>query len=168
MEHSGVFGHSFGGATAAEAVRVDPRFAAGINMDGTPFQMTAQGAIDRPFLWMVSDYSHVTEDQLARIHMSRADFDAKLEKREKQRNPFLPQLKQGRVVTLPGSTHNTFTSDNALLSALIPGMNDPLAAIGGREANAIINRYVVEFFNEHLKHSVSNADGQQSHTTDVR
>jgi dienelactone hydrolase len=147
----GIVGHSFGGATAAEVVRIDERFRAGINLDGTPFRMTAQGPITRPILWMTSDYSTTTDQQLERIGMSREEFDAKLQKRQRQRQPYARLLKRGGRLKLKGSTHNTFISDDALLSAIIPGMSDPLASIEGPRASRIINEQVVAFLDHHLK-----------------
>jgi predicted dienelactone hydrolase len=49
-----VVGHSMGGAAAFEAVRTDPRFVAGVNLDGT-FQSGATTPVDRPFLLLGAD-----------------------------------------------------------------------------------------------------------------
>jgi dienelactone hydrolase len=154
LDRVGIAGHSFGGATAAEAIRVDRRFKAAINMDGTPFRITGTSTIDRPVLWMTSDYAAVTDDQLARIHMSRDEFDAKLRQRQEQRRPFGRLLKRGHLWTLKGSTHSTFISDDALIGAVIPGMSDPLANIDGRRAAAIIGKYIALFFDQHLNKQV--------------
>ena len=45
-------GHSFGAAAAAEAMRRDPRFAAGINLDGSFFGAVLDAGLNRPFLLM--------------------------------------------------------------------------------------------------------------------
>jgi predicted dienelactone hydrolase len=157
LDRVGILGHSFGGATAAEAVRVDPRFKAAINMDGTPFRMTAKGSTDRPVLWMTSDYSTVSDGQLAKIQMTRDEFASKLRKREEQRQPFGRLLRNGCLLTLKGSTHNTFISDDAFVGAVIPGMSDSLATIDGRRAAAIIGKYISLFFDQQLK----SQDGKQ-------
>lgn len=47
----GMFGHSFGGSTAAEACRTDARVKAGLNMDGTFFG-DLEGEVHVPFLRM--------------------------------------------------------------------------------------------------------------------
>src|SRR6266567_868884 len=44
----GMYGHSFGGATAAEVCREDSRFKACLNMDGTAFTMTNSSQIKQP------------------------------------------------------------------------------------------------------------------------
>jgi hypothetical protein len=83
--------------------------------------------------------------------MSREEFDTKLRARAAQRQPFLPLLTHGCIATVKGSTHNTYATDDALVSALIPGMTDPLSTIDGRRAVEVINECVVTFFGRHLK-----------------
>ncbi|MGB6174955.1 MAG: hypothetical protein WBF43_01135 [Methylocella sp.] len=50
----GFFGFSFGGATAAEAGTFDPRVAAVANLDGDLFGRAAFGALDKPYLIILS------------------------------------------------------------------------------------------------------------------
>ena len=45
-----ILGHSFGGATAAEAILSDPPLAGGINMDGSLFGQALNTADEKPFL----------------------------------------------------------------------------------------------------------------------
>ncbi|MFD7300494.1 alpha/beta hydrolase family protein [Streptomyces pharetrae] len=58
LERIGMFGHSAGGMTSAETMRVDARVDAGVNMDGTlqysddAFLPVAQKGLDRPFMLM--------------------------------------------------------------------------------------------------------------------
>lgn len=52
LGHVGVFGHSLGGATAAQVVAADGRFLGGLNIDGRLFGPVAD--LDRPFLWLQS------------------------------------------------------------------------------------------------------------------
>ncbi len=150
LEHVGIFGHSFGGATAAEVLRIDPRFKAGINMDGTAFTITNGHQIDRPLLWMASDYSQVTNSQLHQIGMSRAEFDTKIRQKEAERDAFLRTVPQATLITLPGSTHSTYITDDALIGAVVPGLADPLATIDGTHALKIITADVATFFGHTL------------------
>ena len=151
LEQVGIYGHSFGGATAAEVLRIDSRFKAGINMDGTAFSMTSPNQISQPFMWMASDYSQVTDSQLKQIGMSRTDFEAELQPRQAQREIFFFSLNQGYLFTLKGSTHNSYITDEALISAVVPGLKDNLAAINGSRAVSVINAYVSAFFDRALK-----------------
>ncbi|GAA2587604.1 lipase [Actinomadura fulvescens] len=54
MSKVGMFGHSLGGATAAEAMAHDPRILAGANLDGSIIGPVAETGLDRPFLLMAS------------------------------------------------------------------------------------------------------------------
>jgi len=55
LSRVGIFGHSFGGATAAAAVQCDKRFRAGINLDGSDFSSTRGEKIGDAFLWLCSE-----------------------------------------------------------------------------------------------------------------
>lgn len=58
LDRIGMYGHSAGGVTAAETMRVDRRIDAGINMDGTlqhsgtEYLPVALEGLDRPFMLM--------------------------------------------------------------------------------------------------------------------
>ncbi len=151
----GMYGHSFGGAAAAQVLEVDKRFKAGINMDGTAFAMTDSAKITQPFMWMASDYSQVTDSQLQKINMTRTEFDGKIQEKNNQRDGFLRSLPFGYLFVLKGSTHNSYITDEGLLGGIVPGMNDPLAAINPTRAVTDIDRYVVAFFDQYLKHQPS-------------
>jgi dienelactone hydrolase len=65
LDHIGVFGHSFGGATAIAVCQKDARCKAGADLDGTPFSAEAQSIIPRPFLFMTEDYSQACDQNCA-------------------------------------------------------------------------------------------------------
>jgi pimeloyl-ACP methyl ester carboxylesterase len=52
---TGMFGHSIGGAAAAEAVRLHPVLRAGVDLDGTPRGDVVQLGLDKPFGIMLSN-----------------------------------------------------------------------------------------------------------------
>jgi predicted dienelactone hydrolase len=147
----GMYGHSFGGATTAEVLRTDPRVKAGINMDGTLFSPTEGQSIQQPFMWMGSDYTQLTDDQLKRLDLTRAAFAATLRRRDAQRAGFVSAQKPGYLLVLRGSTHSSYISDEAVLSTLVPGLRDPLATLDGRRAGTLVDAYVVAFFDAYLK-----------------
>ena len=64
----GVFGHSFGGGTAAAVMHADRRFVAGVNLDGLVVGPVRQAGVDRPFLVLGSSYHEPAQDE------SWADF----------------------------------------------------------------------------------------------
>ena len=57
MGHVGVFGHSFGGATALAFCQQDSRCKAGANLDGSPFGSELNTPLPEPFLLISEDYS---------------------------------------------------------------------------------------------------------------
>jgi predicted dienelactone hydrolase len=57
LAHVGVFGHSFGGATALAVCQLDSRCKAGANLDGTPFGSERSTPLPVPFLLISEDYS---------------------------------------------------------------------------------------------------------------
>lgn len=84
-----VAGHSLGGATAAQVLLDDPRFLAGINMDGFQFGDLASGArLDRPFALVYSE-----------------SFAGANEFLEDRLGP------AATVLTVAGATHMNFTDD---------------------------------------------------------
>jgi predicted dienelactone hydrolase len=53
----GVFGHSFGGATAAQVCQMDARCKAGIDLDGALFGTVVQTGLEKPFMVIQSNPS---------------------------------------------------------------------------------------------------------------
>ena len=58
----GIYGHSFGGSTAAAVMFADDRFAAGVDLDGLIAGPVATAGLDRPFLIVGSSYHDPTFD----------------------------------------------------------------------------------------------------------
>jgi dienelactone hydrolase len=56
VQHTGIVGHSMGGAAAAQVVAEDSRFLVGVNLDGTlPAVLAGGWHLGAPFLWLQSD-----------------------------------------------------------------------------------------------------------------
>jgi Platelet-activating factor acetylhydrolase, isoform II len=146
----GIFGHSFGGAAAAQACALDSRLKAGMNMDGLLFGSAAQQGASQPFFFMNSDYPRPTTADLNSPNGSL--------RRSKQTDAWGYQQRDrwfdnhgGYNLTILGSAHMNF-SDLPLTS--------PHSRSGGSIstdlAMKIINEYTVAFFDLELngKHSV--------------
>lgn len=58
----GIYGHSFGGGTAAAVLSVDDRFVAGIDLDGFIIGPVATAGLDDPFLVIGSSYHDPLSD----------------------------------------------------------------------------------------------------------
>ncbi len=129
-----MFGHSLGGAAAAELMLRDQRVGAGANLDGSFRQSAARRGVRGPFMLITAPRGVGPSEQAYRAGLSRS------------------QLR----LTLRGAEHYTF-SDFALtlpsLERLAPGLRKQLAvgSIDGRRALAIERRYLGAFFRAHLK-----------------
>jgi predicted dienelactone hydrolase len=140
MSSVAMFGHSFGGATAAAAMLEDQRIMAGVNLDGTFFGPVVNAGLDRPFLLVSS-------------HGGGRDNDVSWAK-------FWANLRGWRLnLQLTDSAHNSFSD----LQALVPqaagvlsfppdtvqqfiGTIDPDRSITNQRA------YLTAFFDMHLRH----------------
>jgi predicted dienelactone hydrolase len=135
----GMFGHSLGGATAAQVMHDDPRVSAGVNLDGDLFGPVATAGLDRPFLLMAG--GQTTHENSP----TWATFTAALRGWH-------------REIKLAGSRHLTF-HDSVLMKprlATIPGMTPDLlqeqyGTIDGRRAVTVQRAYVAAFFDLHLR-----------------
>ena len=76
----GAFGHSNGGATAADAMLADRRVRAGVNIDGGIYGPVMQQGLDRPFGIMMGDalaslYTHQVREFRSRLRGPRPLVD---------------------------------------------------------------------------------------------
>ncbi|HEY1217635.1 MAG: family membership [Bryobacteraceae bacterium] len=143
MTRVGVFGHSFGGAQAAQFCHEDSRCKAGIDIDGALFGSVIQDGIDKPFLFLLSGNGDFSSD--AEIRRFQADIQSVYNR--------LPADGRLRVV-IRGANHFTFNDDGALLkSRVIRGLFRVFGklGIGGRRQLAVTAYCVRSFFDAHLK-----------------
>lgn len=63
----GMFGHSLGGPTTAQAIHDDPRIRAGVNLDGPNLGSVAADGLDRPLLMLASGKFPCTDAVRARL-----------------------------------------------------------------------------------------------------
>lgn len=61
LQAVGIFGHSFGGATAAQFCHDDNRCKAGIDIDGAPYGSVVRESLHQPFLFLTSDHGDTTD-----------------------------------------------------------------------------------------------------------
>jgi predicted dienelactone hydrolase len=142
LGHIGVFGHSFGGATAILVCQQDPRCKAGANMDGTPFGSGKNAPLPVPFLLMSEDYSggcdqNCTEfRQVAGLGQPDAIYD----------------------LSVKGMRHFNFSD---LPLRMVPAVR-PLFRVAGfigpidpARGEEIANAYLLAFFDRYLKNTDS-------------
>jgi predicted dienelactone hydrolase len=142
----GVFGHSFGGAVAAEVCRADARFKAGINLDGLLFGADRDKEIGKPFL-VFSDGTPVpTAAELEAATGATRRLLTAVARDVERLHRCLPRP-GGYLLTLRGAAHMNFC-DSPLFSPLRRLTH--AGRIPPRRAAAIVNDYVVSFFEAYL------------------
>jgi dienelactone hydrolase len=141
MARVGVFGHSFGGAQAAQFCSQDSRCKAGIDVDGRPFGSVLQTGLRQPFMFLLSDHKTSGADSARVMADIRAIYDR------------LPP-DTGLLVKIRGANHFFFSNDGALLkSHILIGTLRMLGLVGidGRRQLAVTTYCVRSFFDACLK-----------------
>jgi dienelactone hydrolase len=143
MTRVGVFGHSFGGATAAQFCSQDSRCKAGIDVDGSLHGSVIQTGIHKPFMFLVSERGDFSSDE--EVGQILADIQSVYDR--------LPA--DGRLrITIRGANHFTFSDDGALLkSRIVRGVLHLFGKLGidGRRQLAVTTYCVHSFFDAYLK-----------------
>jgi Platelet-activating factor acetylhydrolase, isoform II len=151
LTRMGIFGHSFGGGVAVEAIYEDDRFDAAINMDGTLFGEVATNGIARPVMLMLSERVPLTAEQI-KFSGSSPEANAYFQQREAATQATVYEsAAPGYRLTLNGSTHHTFIGFEPLAAPALFIPAEVVGTIDGTRAVGIINDYVASFFDQHLK-----------------
>jgi predicted dienelactone hydrolase len=122
----GVFGMSFGGAVATQFCLEDDRCAAGIDMDGSTFGDIVERPLLVPFMFMNS----MSDPMKNHPHFAAATGPA-------------------YYLVAKGSRHMDFT-DFSLMSPVKQHIFQ-VGSIDGARMESIMNRYVLAFFERHLR-----------------
>ena len=157
----GAFGHSLGGIAAASACRWDARIRACMNEDadeeGRPFDGgPAALPLKQPFLFMATGHSIYrsprtpppTDDALARMRLSRAEYDSITALYQHNQDAALAALPGGSVridAEAADFTHRSFI-DLKVLQA-----TDSAAVARQQQYLAMVRRYTRAFFGEALR-----------------
>jgi predicted dienelactone hydrolase len=134
----GAFGHSFGGATAAQFCHDDPRCKAGIDLDGSPFGSVIEDGVARPFLFLMSDHGKPSDEIGSRIVANIGSIRA----RSKQPGP---------EWVLRGTGHFNFSDQCLVKDRLLTRIVGGCGPIDARRGLAIASECVRTFFDVHLK-----------------
>jgi predicted dienelactone hydrolase len=147
----GYFGHSFGGATAAQVMSQDTRVLAGINMDGYLAGTAWVAGLDRPFLQMRSDSIDVgafSEEELARVGTSREKLRALVREWDRRTGPVIAA--GGLEVHVVGTAHMNY-SDYPLWSPPLTRILGLAGSANHQRAHQLVNALTLAFFDRHLK-----------------
>ncbi|WP_440119335.1 alpha/beta hydrolase family protein [Paenibacillus sp. QZ-Y1] len=147
LNNIGVMGHSFGGATAFNATYLDHRIKAGVNMDGSLYEVENRDDINKPFMFIRSGSF---EDWLANFEMDRNSDDEVTKSLSDELHIMKNVIEHGgNVIYVEGTQHFNFT-DLQFYSELIK-LTGITGDINGIRGSKIINQYVLDFFNKQLK-----------------
>lgn len=147
----GYFGHSFGGATAAQVMSLDPRVRAGINMDGYLAGTAWINGLDRPFLQFRSDSIDIEalpEEQLKAAGISRDQLRMLI--RDWETRTAAVVRGGGMQVHLRGTAHMNY-SDMPLWSPMLMRRSKQAGPIAPRRAHAVITEITLAWFDRYLK-----------------
>jgi predicted dienelactone hydrolase len=142
LSRVGVFGHSFGGAQAAQLCHDDSRCKAGIDIDGAPVGSVIQAGIDRPFMFLLSDHSHESGPESSQVMANIQSIYNRLPA-------------DGRLlIMIRGANHFTFSDDGAMLkSHVVRGVLRLFGMLGidGPRQLEVTAYCVHSFFDVYLK-----------------
>lgn len=141
MTRVGVFGHSLGGAVAAQFCHEDSRCRAGIDIDGAPHGSVIQTGLRQPFMFLLSDHGDASDSVSVQILTDiKSIYD---------RTP-----PDGRFrAVIRGAFHFTFTDDGAVMkSSAVRGLLHVFGKLGisGRRQLAVTAYCVRSFFDANL------------------
>jgi len=138
----GVFGHSLGGAVAAQFCHDDSRCKAGIDIDGAPHGSVIRDGLTQPFMFLMSD--HANESDSASIEIKR-DIQAIYN--------HIPPDRRHRVA-IRGAFHFVFSDDGAVRkSSVVRGLLRVLGRlrINARRQLEVTSYSMHTFFDAYLK-----------------
>lgn len=142
LSRMGIFGHSFGGSTAIEAVRQYESFRAVVNLDGLLFGLNWDKPFETPSLFVVAE-KQLTYEGALNAGLTIEQFDSLLARHSKK---VFDQLKDNSFyVTVKNADHSTFVDSKLIKSPLLKNGVDPLQGI------EITRALLVDFFDHYLK-----------------
>jgi dienelactone hydrolase len=149
--HAGAFGHSLGGAVAADACALDPRILSALSMSAPFFGKVRTMGLAKPYLFISEVVVLATPEQLAR--MSYGDrVDAETDLLDAANRELLLRQYGGYEVILKGANHSSFT-DRAFYS--------PIRSLSGADMTPrdrvqfILRAYTNQFFDKTLRGQAS-------------
>ncbi|MCE5172369.1 lipase [Paenibacillus profundus] len=141
LNHVGIFGHSYGGATTAETLATDARFKAGVSLEGGFWGNVAHAALQQPFMYIMSGITaeslNPTETKKDKVFYEEFAGDLESVMKKSQNDTY--------YLTADKFYHQSFT-DIALMSPSTFAKDmDPVHNVD------ITRTYVRAFFDQYLK-----------------
>ncbi len=151
LDKIGMFGHSYGGATAAQILMCDSRVKAGINMDGAfAGKPIPANGLGKPFMLMDAEMS------LKTYKGDNSDFEKVRGMTDDLRKKYIDYyskmyIKRNEAISNGGYSlliHDTSHLSYTGLSLLFPVINISLESPGN--VYKIVNDFTLTFFNKYL------------------
>jgi pimeloyl-ACP methyl ester carboxylesterase len=140
VQRLGMFGHSFGGATALQFCHEDSRCKAAVDLDGIPFGTVVREGLTKPCMFLLSDHSGEMSDP------SSGQVLAEIQS-------MYDRLPDGRLYAVIRTANHFTFSDQILLNSQAALRLLRMVGFGGldgRRGLAISADYVRTFFDVHL------------------
>jgi hypothetical protein len=140
LQRLGMFGHSFGGATALEFCHQDSRCKAALDVDGIPFGSVVRQGLSKPCMFLLSDHSREMADPESQQVLAEIQS-------------IYDRLPDGRLyVVIRRANHFSFSDQILLNSQAAFGLLRIIGVGGldGRRGLAISGDYVHTFFDVYL------------------
>ncbi|MEK3877080.1 alpha/beta hydrolase family protein [Paenibacillus sp. FSL M7-0420] len=141
LSRAGIFGHSYGGATTAEALAQDKRFKAGVSLEGGFWGKVAHEGLTQPFMYVMSGTTaqHLAHPEASTEPLIYEEFTPDL------KSVMSRSTRDTYYLTVDQFIHQSFT-DIALLSpSLFANGLDPVHTVD------ISRTYTRSFFDQYLK-----------------
>lgn len=157
LHHVGIMGHSYGGATTAEAMAQDERFQAGLSLEGGFWGSVSTTALKQPFMYIMSGGTakslepDATETEKVAYPEFKPDLD----------HVMTSSLNDTYYLTVENFFHQSFTDISLISPKLFARGMTP-------EHNVDITRsYALAFFDRYLKGRSSLLQGPASQFPEV-
>jgi len=134
----GVFGHSFGGATAAQFCLNDHRCKAGADLDGAPYGTVIKTGLSKPFMFMLADHRTETDSESVHIKSNIEQI-------------YNSQPENHFWIYLAGAKHFNFSDLPFQKEFLISRLSGATGSIGGKHGLKTISSCLLSFFDEYVK-----------------
>jgi dienelactone hydrolase len=146
LQRTGILGYSFGGAVAAQAPLMDPRFQAAVNLDGRHWAEALRSGVRVAYLYVGEELLMPTAAMLSSPDPATR-YEAQMDQADYTNLAANLRANGGIQVTIEGMEHPNF-SDDVLRSPLrrLSGGG----AINARRGLLIVNSLVAEFFGQQL------------------
>jgi dienelactone hydrolase len=153
----GMFGHSIGGVTAAQAALKDKRIRAAVNLDGLTYARplypdSAGNVLMQPFMFITKPFRRMTATELAKSSKTHEQDEAELKELLNRQEVLMRKIAGGSYrVTIPGAKHTSF-SDEPYLK---PGNGK-----SKKQMTTTIRSFTLAFFNVTLNDQPDSLIGQ--------